>query len=99
MTTDERRFVSVGGHRPPLQLQTRTQCALRALSTVVAVDQPAEAAEDGAFFASAATGLRCGCVDAAGETRERQRLQPDFSWTAQRCEEKSFTAEQRCLDA
>src|SRR6185295_1261374 len=64
----------------------------------VAVEQVAEAAEDRAFFAAAAAGLRGGGVDAARESAERQRLEPHASGSAQRREEQAFAAEQRGLD-
>src|SRR5690606_32661711 len=51
----------------------------------------------GALAATASAGLRCSSVDAAGETRERQRLQPDGAGSAERCEEQAFAAEERGL--
>src|SRR5213078_1835491 len=70
-----------------------------ATSAIVAVDQPPEPAEHRAFLAATAAGLRRSRDDAAGEARERQRLQPDFSGAAQRGEEKALAAKEGGFDA
>src|SRR5262245_56613197 len=64
----------------------------------IAIAQVAEAAEDAAFLAAAPAGLRSGGVDAAGQARERQRLEPHAARATQGCEEQTLAAEQRGLE-
>jgi hypothetical protein len=65
---------------------------------IVAIQQTAEAAEDGAFFASATAGLGGGGGDAAGQAAQGQGLKPDAAGTTQGGEEEPFAAEERALD-
>src|SRR5882672_8855449 len=65
----------------------------------VAVEQIAQAAENGSFLAPTATGLRSRGVDPGGEPRERQGLEPHLARAAQGREEQAFAPEQRGLQA
>ena len=68
------------------------------LLTIIPVNNVADGAENGAFFASA-TAYSRGCGDDSnGKPAERQRLEPHAPGPSQRGKEKSFTAEQRRLD-
>jgi hypothetical protein len=58
----------------------------RRLSTVVAVEETADAAEDGAFFAPAPCDARHRGNDAVRHAAQWQRLQPDASRPGQGCE-------------
>src|SRR5262245_34322796 len=65
----------------------------------ITIEQVAEAAEDAAFLAAAASGLRRRGIDAARQARERQRLEPHSARATQGCEEQTLAAEQRSLES
>src|ERR1043166_3441225 len=67
-------------------------------SRVIPIQQSPQSAQHRSLLASAATALRRGGVDAAGETAEGQRLQPHVARPAQRGEEQSFAAKQSAFD-
>src|SRR5918993_5424420 len=62
------------------------------------VPEPEGLVEDRTFLGSAAC-LRCRLVDAVGEAAQGKGLEPDFAGAGQRCEEDSFSAEERGFDA
>src|ERR1051326_9048376 len=67
-------------------------------SRVVAVEQPAEAAEDGAFLASVAARARGGGDNAVGHSAEGEGLEPDAAGPPQGGEKEAFAAEEGGLD-
>src|SRR5437868_12582857 len=75
------------------------QSALRFSLVRIATDHTADSPEDGTFLTSTVAGLRGGSDNTPGETRERQRLEPDLPRAAQCGEEQTFAAEERGFDA
>src|SRR5437762_13207660 len=67
-------------------------------SGIISIQQPAQTAQDRAFFLSPPPSLRRGGRNPSGQPAERQRLQPDMARTAQRGEEETLATEKSALD-